>query len=323
MLARGALVILSLFVAGFWSEVDCAGLLSGAMGQCEEIHFSRRPWTRPRQGFRHAQENCDRRHRRRSLERTHLALLCKVWSSLRSSASCLGQPLLRIESQRGPFWMWFARVVSFLSVFGLLRLILVNQVIDSVSLKLDRYDHPVIWSCPKNMTHWIEHFLQKKDSKNVFEKKGFKNMSQRIEPFSNTTQRIEPFFLWIRRKELNPFLNMTQRIELFVNMTRKNWTSFWVWFKELNLFLSMTQKIELFFWIRLNESNPFFWMWLKKLKMLFYITQRIEPLFSIWLKELNLFRLDSKIRCYSVWPQELNFFLTRTDRIGPFFLNMT
>ena len=107
MLARGALVILSLFVAGFWSEVDCAGLLSGAMGKCEEIHFGRRPWTRPRQGFRHAQENCDRRHRRRSLERTHLALLCKVWSSLRSSASCLGQPLLRIESQRGPFWIFF------------------------------------------------------------------------------------------------------------------------------------------------------------------------------------------------------------------------
>ena len=108
MLARGALVILSLFVAGFWSEVDCAGLLSGAMGQCEEIHFCRRPWTRPRQGFRHAQENCDRRHRRRFLERTHLALLCKVWSSLRSSASRLGQPLLCIEFQGRSILMWLA-----------------------------------------------------------------------------------------------------------------------------------------------------------------------------------------------------------------------
>ena len=29
------------------------------MGQCEEILFGRRPWTRPRQRFRHAQENCD------------------------------------------------------------------------------------------------------------------------------------------------------------------------------------------------------------------------------------------------------------------------
>merc|ERR1712211_175176 len=38
------------------------------MGQCEEVYFRRRTWTRPRQGFRHAQELCDRRHRPRSPE---------------------------------------------------------------------------------------------------------------------------------------------------------------------------------------------------------------------------------------------------------------
>ena len=162
-------------------------------------------------------------------------------------------------------------------------------------------------------------------------------MTHRVELFLNTTQRIEPFFFCEYDAK-----NWT----LFFWIDAKNWTLFEHDSKELNLFLSMIQRIESLseydskksnfsFWIRLNESNPFFWMWLKlnflvekivkTVKIVFFTwLEESDPLFSIWLKELNLFRFDSKIWFYSVWPQELIFFfVNKTDRIGPFFLNMT
>merc|ERR1712107_825380 len=85
MLAPGALVILPPDCRIFVWKVDLCGFVVRRssverptchlheqhwwrVGQCEEIHFGRRTWTRPRQGFRHSQEFGHRRHRWRSLE---------------------------------------------------------------------------------------------------------------------------------------------------------------------------------------------------------------------------------------------------------------
>ena len=174
----------------------------------------------------------------------------------------------------------------------------------------------------------------------------YSDMSQRIAPLFHMnyfymTQRIE-FFQYESKIFLNKSKNWT-----FKKKGSKNWTFFFlnmtqrieplsVWFKELNLFLSMTQKkIELFFFLNTTQWNDsmnrthFFecdsnWnFWLKNIKKkiqnwFFHMTRRIEPAFFNIFKELNLFRLDSKIWCYSVWPKELNFFWLGLTELDPF-----
>ena len=47
-------------------------------GQCEEIHFGSATLNQTMTKVQTFTRNCDKRHRRRSLERTHLALFCTV-----------------------------------------------------------------------------------------------------------------------------------------------------------------------------------------------------------------------------------------------------
>ena len=159
------------------------------------------------------------------------------------------------------------------------------------------------------------------------------NNSKNSTLFLNTTQRVAPFFFeydaknwtlflidaknWTLyehdSKELNLFLTMIQRIESLSEYDSKNRTFFLnttQWIEPI--FLNVTQKIEILVEKIVKKFKMVFYMTRRIGPAFFNMTQRIEP-FSIWLKDL----------IYSVWPQELNFFLTRTDRIGPFFLNMT
>ena len=64
-------------VAEFWSEIDCAGSLSGVMDNAKK-YISAGDLEPDQDKGSDMHKKCDRRHRRRSLERTHLALLCTV-----------------------------------------------------------------------------------------------------------------------------------------------------------------------------------------------------------------------------------------------------
>ena len=64
-------------VAEFWSEIHCAGLLSGVMDNAKKYLLAGDLEPDQDKGS-DMRKKCDRRHRRRSLEQTHLALLCTV-----------------------------------------------------------------------------------------------------------------------------------------------------------------------------------------------------------------------------------------------------
>ena len=66
-----------LLVAEFWSEIDCAGLLSGVMDNAKKYILAG-DFEPDQDKGTDMHKKCDRRHRRRFLERTHLALLCTV-----------------------------------------------------------------------------------------------------------------------------------------------------------------------------------------------------------------------------------------------------
>ena len=161
------------------------------------------------------------------------------------------------------------------------------------------------------MTHIIEPFSWKNDSKNCF----FSFVSK------NRTLN------WIRLKELNLFY-MTQRFELScLHDSKKKWTLFSVWRKELNFLfffffehdsqnwtfflvnvtprIEFDSRIELFFNTLLNVTQrnwtlftemtqriglwTFFEMfWLQEVKLL--LTREME-FFSIGIKELSVFQL--------------------------------
>ena len=139
------------------------------------------------------------------------------------------------------------------------------------------------------------------------------------------TQRIDPFFFEYDAKNWTFFFfNITQRIEPLFEYDSKNWISFWVWLKKSNsflntTFLNTTQWIEPIF-LNVSQIEIFGWKIVKKkTKLIFsHDPKNRTRFFSIWLKELNLFRLDSKIRCYSVWPKELNFVWIGLTELDPF-----
>ena len=79
----------SALIAKFWSENDCAACCLASWTMRRNTF---RPWTRPRQRFRHAQEIVTGDTVGDPLNGLILSLLCTVWSSLRSSALCLDQP---------------------------------------------------------------------------------------------------------------------------------------------------------------------------------------------------------------------------------------
>ena len=115
-----------------------------------------------------------------------------------------------------------------------------------------------------------------------------------LTPFSlNMTQRIEPFFFFNITQRIEPLLSMIQRIESLSEYDSKK--------IELFFFLNTTQWIEPIF-LNVSQIEIFGWKIVKKkTKLIFsHDPKNRTRFFSIWLKELNLFRLDSKIRCYSV-----------------------
>ena len=76
MSARGTLVILSPG-SRIWSEIDCVGSLSGVMDNAKK-YFSAGDLEPDQDKGSDMHKKCDKRYRRKSLERTHLALLCTV-----------------------------------------------------------------------------------------------------------------------------------------------------------------------------------------------------------------------------------------------------
>ena len=140
------------------------------------------------------------------------------------------------------------------------------------------------WNLLENMTHRIEFFKQKCDSKNwtfltltqrtvfllkneLFFKYGSKNwifclVSVKELVFSSMThwKLLKELFFHVSKSWF--FFNMSQRIQLFFQIRRK----------ELHPFLNTTQRIEPFFlWIRRKELNP----------LSLNTTQRIESFFSL------------------------------------------
>ena len=176
------------------------------------------------------------------------------------------------------------------------------------------------------MTHRIEFFKQKCDSKNwtfltltqrtvfllkneLFFKYGSKNwiflfsISQRIGVFQYDSLKITQRIVFHVSKSWI-FFNMSQRIQLFFQIRRK----------ELHPFLNTTQRIEPFFlWIRRKELNPFFFFEhdAKNWKLCLKRTRRIEPSRKIAQRlETSFFELDSKNRTL--------FFLNATQKLKIF-----
>ena len=109
---------------------------------------------------------------------------------------------------------------------------------------------------------------------------------------------------------MNLFLSMIQRIESLSEYDSK---------KNRTLFLNTTQWIEPIF-LNVSQIEIFVWKNSQNSQNWFFShdPKNRTRFFSIWLKELNLFRLDSKIRCYSIWPKELNFVWIGLTQLDPF-----
>ena len=60
-----------------WSEIDCAGSLSGVMDNAKK-YFSARDLEPDQDKGSDMHKKCDRRYRQKFFERTHLALLYTV-----------------------------------------------------------------------------------------------------------------------------------------------------------------------------------------------------------------------------------------------------
>ena len=167
-----------------------------------------------------------------------------------------------------------------------------------------------------NMTRWIE--------------PSFLNMSQWIEPFCRLTQRIEPCFF---------FFNMTQILDPLQKYDFQELNLLKIWIKGLNFWKCDSKHWTLFF-NRVNESNPLFQHESKK--WIFFLnmthkTQRIETSFNKWLEELNFFwrkTWPTELNHFFMWPRNRTllsnmshrnwtFLFFMTQRIEPFFLNMT
>ena len=174
--------------------------------------------------------------------------------------------------------------------------------------------------CKNHFSIWLKVLNSSNNSKNwTF----FLNITQRIKPFFFEYDAKNWTLFWIWRNELNSLWTWLERIEPLFEYDSKNWISFWVWLKNIELFfLNTTQWIEPIFWMWLTNWN-FGWKNCQKIQNVFYMTRRMGPAFFNMTQRIEPFSICLKDLIYSVWLQELNFFLTRTDRIGPFFLNMT
>ena len=184
-----------------------------------------------------------------------------------------------------------------------------------------------------NMTHRIEHLVQKHDSQNRL-----KTWLIEIEPFFST---------WL--KEMTPFLVRLKAYFYFTNdMTRRiNWSfcenmTQRIFSRKMTLwiepFQKLTPRIELFFLKKkIKELNPFlfFSMWLKDFN--FLQTLRMEPFSKnmthsknstflnlfIWLKELDLCYMSQRIELFAMCLKELSRVSKWLKELKNPFLNMT
>ena len=183
-----------------------------------------------------------------------------------------------------------------------------KQRIEPLSVK--HMAHRIAFFC--NVTHIIELFSWKNDSKNCFS-----HLFQRIEhlieydwknwnTFSDTTQGIEHFLNMIQRIEPLSVKHMTKRI--FSNMTHRIEPFSWNNDSE-NCFFSCDSKNRTLIecdwknwtlWIRLKELNhSFFSEWLKDLNFVWNMTQWIE---------LSCFHDSKKMNLLFSVTQRVEFF---------------
>ena len=150
---------------------------------------------------------------------------------------------------------------------------------------------------------------------------------------------LNPFVDWLR--ELNPvffFFNMTQRLDPLQKYDFQELNLLKIWIKGLNFWKCDSKHWTLFF-NRVNESNPLFQ---HESKNFFFLnmthkTQRIETSFNKWLEELNFSwrkTWPTELNHFFMWPRNRTllsnmshrnwtFLFFMTQRIEPFFLNMT
>ena len=158
-------------------------------------------------------------------------------------------------------------------------------------------------------------------------------ITQRIGFSSNIwckIQRNGPFFT-NESKTWTSFRNMSVRIKPFWKILEE--LIIWKIMKIKKLF-DESRKWTLFFYMT-YRTEPFFQHDSKKLKIFFFfenmfkdfvsIIHRIELFFSVLLQEWNIWEDDSKKKWtfWFTWPKELNLFSNLTQRVDPFFQNIT
>ena len=209
--------LVSRILVGNW----LCGLVVWRHGQCDEIHFGRRPWTRPRQRFRHAQEMWQATPSKipwtdsfgPALYSMKLTAILSIvfWSAL-----------LCIEFLGRSIWMWLTRVVSSpwlvlvksnqaLTLNFMVRLIL---WVSRSMMRLRIHAPPVIWSSPKKNK---EGFTQKKEAEATRQKRHEKSKGAQKDNFWRQEGSKDKWDQWQKRW-------MTKRDKEKMGSRNKRWT---------------------------------------------------------------------------------------------------